>query len=411
MSQHAEQLVGTLFRVLAEAGHEDVQRRLLGAYRESASADRDELAEDLVSDIVAVLHRELDARAQVDVLTTSVEYMVERFLAVVEAVPVAVIVVGPDGDIQLWNDGAARTFGWSEAQIRGEPYRMLLAPGVDDIGDFPDQLRDGERLTGVETRHRRADGSILDVRLWAAPLNRRTGELDGATVAVSDITEQKQREQRLSVLNRVLRHNIRNDLTVARGHLDMLADGTNPDTDHLAVIEEHLTNVVELSDAARHIEQLRDADGDRTTQDLGPLLRERVDRLRLAYPNAEIDCNVPESSAVVAHDLLPYALDNVLENAVEHNPSATPRVVVTVSTETDGEPGYRTVRVEDDGPGLPDTERAVLTNGTETALTHSDGIGLWLTRWILRSSGGKLTVETSSLGGTSVSAHLQTPRT
>ncbi|WP_424018072.1 PAS domain S-box protein [Halorientalis pallida] len=409
MSQHAEQLVGTLFRVLAEEGHEDVQNRLLDAYHTNAPTDRDELTEDLISDIVAVLHRELGARAQVDVLTTSVEYLVERFLAVVEAVPVAVIVVGPEGDVQLWNDGAARTFGWSESEIRGEPYRTLLAPGLDDSSDIPDQLRNGEQLTGAETRHRHADGSILDVRLWAAPLHRRNGEFDGATVVVSDITEQKQREQRLTVLNRVLRHNIRNDLTVARGHLDMLADGSDGDTDHIAVIEDHLTNVVELSDAARHIEQLRDPDDGRTIHDLGPMVREQVDRLRQAYPDARIDCQVPESAPVVAHDLLPYALDNILENAAEHNPSATPRVSVAVSGETDGEPRYRTVEVEDDGPGLPETERAVLTKGTETALTHSDGIGLWLTRWILRSSGGKLTVDTSSLGGTSVAARLQAP--
>ncbi|PYZ02701.1 hypothetical protein C8039_04105 [Halogeometricum sp. wsp3] len=38
----------------------------------------------------------------------------------------------------------------------------------------------------------------------------------------------------------------------------------------------------------------------------------------------------------------------------------------------------RTIRIEDDGPGLPETEREVLTTRTETPLTHSAGMGLWL---------------------------------
>ncbi len=50
----------------------------------------------------------------------------------------------------------------------------------------------------------------------------------------SDISEQKQREQRLTVLNRVLRHNIRNDVTVIRGHLELLSD--DRESEHIAII-------------------------------------------------------------------------------------------------------------------------------------------------------------------------------
>lgn len=42
--------------------------------------------------------------------------------------------------------------------------------------------------------------------------------------AIQDITLSKQREQRIMVLNRVLRHNLRNDLTIIKGHAELLGE-------------------------------------------------------------------------------------------------------------------------------------------------------------------------------------------
>jgi signal transduction histidine kinase len=115
---------------------------------------------------------------------------------------------------------------------------------------------------------------------------------------------------------------------------------------------------------------------------------------------------VPDALSVVGHELLPCAFDNVLDNAIEHNDSGTPRVDVAARTDESEE--YAVVTVADDGPGLPRAEREVLTSETETSLTHSSGLGLWLTRWIVRSSDGSITVAESELGGTRVSIRLRT---
>ncbi|MFB6123459.1 MAG: ATP-binding protein [Haloferacaceae archaeon] len=63
--------------------------------------------------------------------------------------------------------------------------------------------------------------------------------------------------------------------------------------------------------------------------------------------------------------------------------------------------------IADDGPGLPAVEREVLTAEMETPLNHSSGMGLWLTRWICRSSDGTLAVRDSHLGGTCVRIRLK----
>ncbi|RKD98408.1 PAS domain S-box protein [Halopiger aswanensis] len=412
MGEYIEQFVGALFRVLEDEGHTEAKQLLLDVYRSNAATDRDELAQDLLSELIAVVDRRLETREEIEVLATAVESLFDRFATVVDAAPAAIFAVEPDGSIRLWNDGATRTFGWDESEIIDRSYPRTLAESPDETAAFLERLREGEHLAGIETRHRHRDGSVRDVRLWAAPLGNRGNEFEfeGATFVVSDITEQKQREQRLAVLNRVLRHNIRNDVTLIQGHLEMLAADLEAETEHVDVIDARLDNIVELSEAARRIEQLQGDGTDLATIELTDLLRERLDRLQTEHPEADISVQLPGSVAVGAHELLPYAFDNVLENAIEHNTAATPRIDVTVTTASGPHRRTVTVRIADNGPGLPEAEREVLTADAETPLTHSSGMGLWLVRWIVRSSNGTVAVDPGRFDGTCVSIRLQDAR-
>lgn len=411
MNRHAEQFVGAIFRILRNKGYGEAQQQLIESYRSQAHSDREELVSNLTTELVTVLRQHLTRQEEVDVLTATVEYLVDRFVTIIEVTPVAIVVVDRDGTIQLWNRGAERTFGWAESDVLGESYRELLSETPDTLESLFARLEDGEQLPGVETQHRHSDGAILDVRLWAAPLSHDGSEFAGATFAVSDVTAQKQREQRLAVLNRVLRHNVRNDVTVIRGHLELLADAVPEDNAHVETIDERLTNVVELSETAHRIEELQTGDGtDLTTYDLRSLVRDRLDRLRTGWPDAEIRETVPESVPVVAHRLLPYALDNLLENAIEHNDSRSPRVFVDAAAKSQSRSDYVTLTIGDDGPGLPDNEKKVLTSETETPLRHSTGTGLWLTRWTIRSSGGRFAVESNRFDGTRVRVELRQSR-
>jgi signal transduction histidine kinase len=75
------------------------------------------------------------------------------------------------------------------------------------------------------------------------------------------------------------------------------------------------------------------------------------------------------------------AVRELLVNAVEHGEGA-----VTVAVDCADE---ARVTVRDEGPGVPAPERDVVTGATvETALDHSDGLGLWMAKWVVESFGG-----------------------
>ena len=404
MDDGAELLVGELFESLAEEGQSETREALLEVYQNSAVREREALSRTLLSELLALLDARLDRETEVEILANSVGSLIERFSAIVQSIPAAVVVIDADRSIQFWNEGAERLFGWDESQMSGRSYADTLAESPATLDRLLSSLVDGESLTGVEACHRHANGSTLDVQLWGAPL---TGDsTDGASLFVNDISEQKQREQRLTVLNRLFRHNIRNDVTVIRGHLDLLND--EQQSEHIDIITDRIEGISRLSEAAHQIEQLQHSDEtERTTFDPNTLLCDRIGRLQAEQTTLAIRQDVRVEGRVVGHELLPYALDNVLDNAVEHNDAETPCIDVVA------EPANRSdrvvLRIADNGPGLPETEQSVLTTGTETPLAHSTGTGLWLTQWIVRESDGSISVSESRLGGTEVEIRLRRP--
>jgi signal transduction histidine kinase len=116
-----------------------------------------------------------------------------------------------------------------------------------------------------------------------------------------------------------------------------------------------------------------------------------------------VDC-VPTSVTTDAK-LLRLALTNLLENAVEHNDSDRPRAVVRG---VDTEDGYR-LTVADDGPGLPEAERAVIERRRESPTAHARGLGLWSANWAIQRLGGDLSFAESDLGGAAVVVELPAP--
>ncbi|AUG47841.1 histidine kinase [Haloarcula taiwanensis] len=404
MDDGAELLVGELFASLAEEGRTETREALLEVYQDSAVREREALSRTLLSELLALLDARLDRDAEVEILANSVGSLVERFSAIVQSIPAAVVVIDADRSIQFWSDGAERLFGWNESRVTGRSYAETLAESPATLDDLLSSLVSGESLTGVESSHRHANGSTLDVQLWGAPL---AGEsTDGASLFVTDISEQKQREQRLMVLNRLFRHNIRNDVTVIRGHLDLLSDERQ--SEHIDIIADRIEDIRSLSEAAQQIEQLQHSDEtERRTFDPSALLCDRIGRLRTEQATLALRQDVRVTGRVVGHELLPYALDNVLDNAVEHNDAETPRIDVTAEPASGSD---RVIfRIADNGPGLPDTEQSVLTTGTETPLAHSTGTGLWLTQWIVRESDGSISVSESRFGGTEVEIRLRRP--
>jgi len=212
----------------------------------------------------------------------------------------------------------------------------------------------------------------------------------------------REREQRLNVLNRVLRHNLRNEMTVVVGHAEFIAEESD---DLLANSAESILSstddLTSLSERAREIQEIRGTADDRTVADAADLAGEAVADAREAFPDVEVDLDT-ESAPLRAVPTVALAVEHVVDNACRHNEGDPQRVRVSTGTGTrDGVP-VAWVTVQDDGPGLPEQEQTVLREGRETALEHGSGLGLWVVYWVVRESDGTLGFDVRDGEGTKV---------
>lgn len=211
----------------------------------------------------------------------------------------------------------------------------------------------------------------------------------------------RQLNQRNQVLNRVLRHNIRNDMHVVQWHLELIEDGqVDDDAASIEAIKRKIDEVVQTSDTARRIDELASESSTEEPVDVVELVEERMTIVRAAHPEATVDVDVPETARADVGPLFESAIDNVVENAIEHN-DGDPHIDVGVDASGDGSTPVR-VTVTDDGPGIPESEVDLLDEGYEAQLEHSTGLGLWLVKWVVEHYDGRLRIETPEDGGTRV---------
>lgn len=248
-------------------------------------------------------------------------------------------------------------------------------------------------------------GSVRYFDVQVSSLSRGYGTLSGRLVSLRDVTEQRRREQRLDVLNRLLRHNIRNELNVVRGNVDLARDAVADDhaSQRLGTAVETVDTVVDRSEKVSRLSRLFEADTGGTL-DLTDHLRSDLAKTRRDYSDADIEVALPDTLLVAAGPTLTVAFDELVINAVVHNDSSNPQVELAVdAAESDEE--YVVVTVTDDGPGIDDQEYRTLAEGRETPLEHASGVGLWLANWVVEHNGGSLSFDSSSRG-TIVSVRL-----
>jgi len=289
----------------------------------------------------------------------------------------AVVIVDGAGRIVDINAAATVFFSADPAELTG---RELASELPDLAATVPDE---GER-TQAETRLER-DGAVryYDVRI--TPLYRSYGVVSGHLVSLRDVTNRRQREQRIDVLNRLLRHNIRNEMNVVRGNADLLSDSVDPDErDRIDRIVRTVDDIVDRSNKIGRVSEALESERARPVR-LPDLLDTVVTAARERHPGADISLDCPDVCWVEGSPALTLAFEELLSNAVEHG-GVGPTVDVTVRSTA----GSIEVLVSDDGPGIADHERAVILSGEETPLQHGSGVGLWLVKWVVRNVGGTL---------------------
>jgi PAS domain S-box-containing protein len=122
------------------------------------------------------------------------------FQGLLESAPDAMVIVGPDGRIQLVNRQTEELFGYDRGELIGEKVEKLLPQRLHERHT---RHRDGyftapkvrQMGAGLDLLAMRRDGSEFPVEISLSPLESGEGQL--ACAAIRDVTERRVQERRL----------------------------------------------------------------------------------------------------------------------------------------------------------------------------------------------------------------------
>lgn len=343
---------------------------------------------------------------------TKAELTVERdrFRELFERIPDPVIEATlREGRLEVdgVNSAFESVFGYDEDRLVGRSINDVIVPEAERESA---ELLDGKiRNDGVATSEVNRLTTTGTKQFLFRGFVYQSDTVDRAFGIYTDITERNERERYLRVTNRIIRHNLRNDLNVIEGFADILLADLD-DERRIEYAERIRETAAELSTLGENANELRRVVG----QDVGseleairidPLVAEACDSVVGQFPDAIINRSIPDATAASVDQRFATAVEYLVENAVEHNDGPEPRVSVTAADSDRS--GFVELRVADDGPGIDRTTRELIVGDREiTQLEHTLGIGLWVVKWVVESYGGAIEFGASDLGGTEVTLRV-----
>jgi two-component system nitrogen regulation sensor histidine kinase NtrY len=239
---------------------------------------------------------------------------------------------------------------------------------------------------------------ILLVRIGA---ELRGGRIDGFVVTFDDITalQSAQRKAAWADVARRIAHEIKNPLTPIQLSAERLkrrfTKEITSDPDTFAMCAD--TIIRQVGDIGRMVDEFsafaRMPQPVIRPEDVGRIAREALVLQRTARSEIKWRTDIPETGPVAPCDrrLIGQALTNLLQNAadaVAMRPGAG-QIEVSVRIESDS------IRIEvaDDGVGLPQDDRAQLTEPYVTHKPKGTGLGLAIVKKIMEDHGGQVTLD------------------
>jgi PAS domain S-box-containing protein len=344
----------------------------------------------------------------------------EHWEAILEVIPDPVVIADVStGEIVNASGQVSDLFGYTAEELVGKPQSALHPSGEAEryrelFGQVTEENKMFTQFPDESPLHvERADGERVPVEIHTKGL-----ELDDQHLVIGmfrDTSERHQyekhlQEQRdnLTLLNEVMRHDIRNHLQLVVAYAELLEDRIGEDQrEYLDIIQESATQVIELTTTARDLaDVMLRSDSERRRKSLDRTLEDEVEDIRSAYPGTVLTVEQSTSGVdVLADDMLDVVFRNLLKNAIQHNDTDVPKV--TVSVEADD--GQATVRISDNGPGVPDAQKERIFGRGELGLdSNGSGIGLYLVRALVESYDGDVWVENNDPDGATFVVRIPT---
>jgi PAS domain S-box-containing protein len=347
--------------------------------------------------------------------------------ALVEASPLAIMVVNAKAQVQLWNPAAERIFGWLSAEVIGRQMPIIPAEKLTTFQNSFRAIPQTAKSTSIretEVSCLRKNGALLQLEIWEAPLQDASGAFSSTLYILADITARKQaEEERSDLLNRAqtarleaertshlkdeflatLSHELRTPLNAILGWARLLRGGQlDAETASRGIesVERNAKIQTKLVEDILDVSRIITGKWRLETRpvDLCASVESSLDAIRTTVEAKEIilERNLDSRVGLILGDpsRVQQILWNLLSNAVKFTPK---RGHIQVRVAREG--GNAAISVKDNGKGINEEflpyvfERFRQADGSLTRKFGGLGLGLAIARHLTELHGGTIEVE------------------
>jgi hypothetical protein len=328
-----------------------------------------------------VLVRDITARKEAEQEIHKLSYAVEQS-------PSTVIITDPRGSIEYVNPKFTELTGYTLDEVRGKNPRILKSGEMppEEYENLWRTIAAGDEWRG-EFHNKKKNGDLYWELASISPIKNENGTVTHYIAVKEDITARKRAEaeaqehrEQLKLINKILRHDLTNDITVIRSALRFYEEEGNDD--FLNIAFRRIDKSVDLIRRMREFESVL-----ATHKELKPYDTSKViEKVMEHYPN--VDITVEGSCTVLADEAFHSVIDNIINNAIKHGGTET--LAVTAKRI----PAGCELRIADTGKGVPDDVKEKIF---DERFSHGDtagtGLGLYIVRKTVERYGGTIRVE------------------
>jgi PAS domain S-box-containing protein len=298
-------------------------------------------------------------------------------------------IIDQDGEFIQLNQIAHETLGYSQSEFEEMSIEELFVPEHEERirRSIQTVLEEGEDR--VEADVLTKDGTKIPVEFRGRQYTDEQGDIVGVVGIGRDLSKLHNRNMQLQIVDHFLRHNIRHSLNIIEGNAGFLADDSTAENDRFDRITEECNQLLEQLEKHRRIVNIFTGKHSPAEIDISSIVRKAVSEKRQAHPTANIKVSTPSEVTLVTESDFSEVINELLENAIEHNEDDAIDISVEVRQTADSVD----IEVSDSGPGMSGTERAVLNGEVKMdQLNHGSGIGLWLVYWNVKLARGEFEI-------------------
>ncbi|WP_167577765.1 PAS domain S-box protein [Ammoniphilus sp. YIM 78166] len=328
----------------------------------------------------------------------------------------AILIFNRQGQVTQANKAFEDLFGWTKQEVVGLGlYELPFIPTeiIGEVEAFESEVNKGNHIIGAETTRLRKDGLSLTVMLNISPIKDSSGNQDGWSVTIRDLTEWKksqeilQNTEKLSVAGQLaagIAHEIRNPITAIKGFVQLMRSGYGDREEYFKIMSSEIERIEQILSELLILAKPQVSKFEWI--DLKVLLTQLITLLdtQAILNNVEIITEFPPGEIVVPCDenQLKQVFINYIKNAIEAMPAGGKLVIVVSQTNDE----YVSVQFRDEGVGMPKEVLAKLGQPFYTTKEKGTGLGYMISKKIIENHFGEVRITSEVNKGTVVDVSL-----